>query len=139
MYLFHCRNTAIRAPGVPELTARSLGKTEIFLEWTVPASNGARHHRLRSPALGSHGPKRRMAPSWMAGATDLLDDDPLRNEDEQLTTVTLFLDTDLTAGTTYYYRIRAPRTEKLLTVATRWRRMVSRPDVDDTPVTTPSR
>ena len=26
---------------MPELTARSLGKTEIFLEWTAPASNGS--------------------------------------------------------------------------------------------------
>ena len=34
-------NVPTRSPGVPMLTATSAGKNGIFLEWTVPANNGA--------------------------------------------------------------------------------------------------
>ena len=90
---------------MPELTARSLGKTEIFLEWTAPASNGSPitdYDLQRWDPTGDGGwPAFTDAPNAdegdLLGATD--------------TTVTLFLDADLTPGITYLYRIRAQNGE----------------------------
>ena len=84
---------AARSPDAPVLTAIPNGKTEILLEWTVPAGNGA---DLEDYDL------QRWDPDTDDGEwtnTDLLGTDD--------TLVTLFLDTGRTAGTTYYYRVNA--------------------------------
>jgi len=80
------------AAGIPEapvLTALATGADSIQLTWTVPESNGA---TITDYELVSWD-----GSAW--GTTDLLGTDA--------TTVTEFVNTGLTAGTMYYYRIRA--------------------------------
>ena len=96
--------TANAVPGVPALTATPSGKTAIVLQWTAPADNG-------SPI--SDYDLERWDPSGNGGWSDDLgpgsDGDLLGTA---ASTLTLLTDTDgITAGNTYYYRIRATNGE----------------------------
>ena len=95
-------NVDPRAPGVPMLTATPAGKNEIFLQWTVPADNGndIDDYDLQRWTQGVGD----AAGIWDGAGADLL----FTSEDnDTASTGTLFQDTGLVAGVTYFYRIRA--------------------------------
>ena len=86
-------------PDAPELTATPTSSTSIRLTWTVPDDNGR-------PITG-YQLQRWDTSTDPAGwaATNLLTGADIADADAE--TVTEFVDTGVTAGTKYYYRIRA--------------------------------
>ena len=85
-------------PDAPELTAMATSSTSIRLTWTVPAENG-------TPITGYQLVRWDNADPGAWGTDNLLTGAALADTDAE--TVTEFVDTGLTAGTKYYYRIRA--------------------------------
>ena len=85
-------------PDAPELTAMATSSTSVRLTWTVPAENG-------TPITGYQLVRWNNADPGAWGTDNLLTGSALANTDAE--TVTEFVDTGLTAGTKYYYRIRA--------------------------------
>ena len=87
--------TAARAADAPELTATANGTDEILLEWTKPAANGS---TSASPATSS----RDGIPATKTLERGLT---PICSSTSDADT-TLYMNTGLTPGTMYYYRIR---------------------------------
>ena len=95
--------TDARDPGTPMLEATSVGATEILLEWNVPDGNGT---DLTGFEIQQWDPDEGTSGGW--GDTNLLgadnnDGDNLSDEPER----TLYTVSNLDAGETYYYRVRA--------------------------------
>ena len=99
--------TVARDPGTPMLNATAIGSNEILLEWTKPDGNGTTIEGYEvvqwDPDPAGDGSS---AAAW--GTADLLEDDlATTGVDEDTADVTVLTVSDLDAGTTYYYRIRA--------------------------------
>ncbi len=90
--------TAAGNPDKPTLTATATGADSIQLTWNVPNANGATITGYQLVRWDNADPG-----AW--GTDNLLTGAALADADAE--TVTEFEDTGLTAGTKYYYRVRA--------------------------------
>ena len=93
----HRVTAEVRAPSAPVLTATATGTDEIRLEWTIPESNGTTIDGYELLQWNGN----------TFGTDDLLD------EASESADTTLFTVSDLTAGTEYFFVVRAESAQGL--------------------------